>query len=368
MTSTPGTGHRAPATGDRESGIGHRGPGTGQSDQRSRLVPVEAGRASSPSLAESATPLVSVIIAARNSAATLAACLDALRDQDYPNLEVIVVDDGSGDDTAAIAASAGAQVIRTPAVGASAARKLALAVARGEIVAFTDGDCVPERPWARALVEGLKSSGATGVGGRQVNVFPAAQQALRDGFEAFFRAASILSDYTRGDDRPRPVQHNASCCSAYLAGPIRDVGGFTPGMWPGEDVDLDLRLAARGATFYYVPSAVVHHHRPGTLAWFRRMMRRYGEAERRLVRRHGRKRAVDYVPALLAFLLLTQVLVLLPAARGALMAFDVVLLLGAIGVLWSTTPLHLWPIVIGFGLTAAWEWHLGWWTAPAELA
>ena len=70
--------------------------------------------------------------------------------------------------------------------------------------------------WARALVEGLQSSGATGVGGQQVNVFPPAQQALRDGFEAFFRAASIVSDYTRGDERPRLVQHNASCCSAYL--------------------------------------------------------------------------------------------------------------------------------------------------------
>jgi glycosyltransferase involved in cell wall biosynthesis len=311
---------------------------------------------------------VSVIVAARNSAGTLPACLDALRAQDYPSLEIIVVDDGSDDDTAVVAEAAGVRVIRTTAVGASAARNLALNVAGGEIAAFTDGDCVADRGWARALVEGLNSSGATGVGGRQVNVFPAAQQRLHDGFEAFFRAASILSDYTRGDDRPRQVTHNASCCSAYLIGPVRDAGGFTPGLWPGEDVDLDLRLAARGATFYYVPWAVVHHHRPGTMTWFRRMMRRYGEAERRLVRRHGRKRVVDYVPALLASLLVAQMLVLVPAAHGALMAFDVVLLLGAIGVLWSTTPLHLWPLVIVFGLTAVWEWHLGWWTAPAEVA
>ena len=217
-------------------------------------------------------------------------------------------------------------------------------------------------------MDGLRTSGATGVGGRQVNVFPATQQALRNGFEAFFRAASILSDYTRGDDRPRQVQHNASCCSAYLIAPVRDVGGFTPGLWPGEDVDLDLRLAARGATFYYVPWAVVHHHRPGTFAWFRRMMRRYGEAERRLVRRHGRRRAIDYVPALSAALLAAQALLLVPAAYGAMVAFDVVVLLGAIGVLWSTTPLHLWPTVIVFGVTALWEWHVGWWTAPGEPA
>ena len=315
-----------------------------------------------------ATPLVSVIVAARNSAATLPACLAALHAQDYPRLEIIVVDDGSTDDTAAVADAGGARVVRSPAVGASVARNLGLEVARGEIAAFTDGDCVPDPSWARALVDGLVTSGATGVGGRQVNVFPAAQQAQRDGFEAFFRAAAIVSDYTRGDDRPRQVQHNASCCSAYRIEPLRAVGGFAPGLWPGEDVDLDLRLAATGATFYYVPGAVVHHHRPGTLTWFRRMMRRYGEAERRLVRRHGRRRAVDFVPVVVATVLLLQGLLVIPVARGPLVALDAVLVCGALGLLWSTTPVRLWPSVIVFGLTALWEWHVGWWTAREEPA
>ncbi len=313
-------------------------------------------------------PLVSVIVAARNSASTLGACLQALAAQDYPRLEAIVVDDGSEDDTAAIAEAAGARVVRTPAVGASSARNLGLQVANGEIVAFTDGDCVAGTGWATALVDALHSSGATGVGGRQVNVFPPGRQSLRDAFEAFFRAASIVSDYTRGDDRPRHVQHNASCCSAYLITAVRDVGGFTPGLWPGEDVDLDLRLAARGGTFYYVPWAVVHHHRPGTFPWFRRMMRRYGEAERRLVRQHGRQRVIDYVPAIVLLVLAVQVLVLVPAARGWLAAFDALLVLGGLGVLSSTTPLRLWPAVILFGITAIWEWHIGWLLAPRNHA
>jgi glycosyltransferase involved in cell wall biosynthesis len=316
----------------------------------------------------STAPLVSVVVAARNSASTLPACLDALAHQDHPLVEVIVVDDGSDDDTAVVAEAAGVRVVRTPAIGASAARNLGIEIARGEIVAFTDGDCVADPGWARALVEGLQSSGATGVGGKQVNVFPPGRRSLRDGFEAFFRAAALVSDYTRGDARPRPVQHNASCCSAYRIGPLRAIGGFTPGLWPGEDVDLDLRLAAQGATFYYVPSAVVHHHRPGTFAWFRRMMRRYGAAERRLVRLHGRKRLVDHVPRLLALVLAMQLLALWPAARSAIVAIDAVLLLGGIGVLWSTTPLRHWPTVMIFGATALWEWHVGWLTAREETA
>jgi glycosyltransferase involved in cell wall biosynthesis len=311
---------------------------------------------------------VSVIVAARNSAATLPFCLQALRAQDYPDLEIIVVDDGSDDGTATVASEAGVRVVRTPAVGASLARNLGIEVASGEVVAFTDGDCVADPGWARALVEALQSTGATGVGGRQVNVFPPAQGRLREGFEAFFRVASVVSDYTRGDDRPRPVKHNASCCSAYRIGPLREVGGFAAGLWPGEDVDLDLRLAARGGTFHYVPTAIVHHHRPGTFAWFRRMMRRYGEAERRLVRRHGRARLVDHVPTVTTAWLLLHLLLVVPAARPWILGFDAMLAVGGIVTLAITTPLRLWATVIAFGLAAIWEWHVGWWTAPGEAA
>lgn len=310
--------------------------------------------------------MVSVIVAARDSAATLPACLQALRAQDYAPLEIIVVDDGSGDDTATVAEAAGVRVVRTPPVGASAARNLGIEIARGEIAAFTDGDCVADPGWVRALVEALERSGATGAGGRQVNVFPREQRYLHEGFEAFFRASSVVADYTRGDDRPRPVKHIPSCCSAYRIDALRAAGGFTPGLWPGEDVDLDLRLAARGATFHYVPWAVVHHHRPGTFAWFRRMMRRYGEAERRLVWRHGRARAVDHVPTVTAAILAVQVLWLVPPARGVIAALDAVLVAGGLGALWSTTPVRQWPAVIAFGLTALWEWHVGWWTARSE--
>lgn len=313
-------------------------------------------------------PLATVVVAARNSAATLGACLDALQRQDYAPAELVVVDDGSEDETAAIARAAGVRVVRSPPVGASAARNLGIDVALGDVIAFTDADCVADRGWLTALVDRLHETRATGVGGRQINVFPAAQQRWRAAFDAFFRVASVLSDYTRGDDRPRRVQHNASCCSAYRAEALREVGGFTVGMWPGEDVDLDLRLAARGGTFFYVPAAVVHHHRPGTFAWFRRMMRRYGEAERRLVRRHGRARLVDYVPTLSAVFVLLHVLYAAPAARAWILALDGLLLGLGVMTLALTTPVRLWPAVVAFGLAALWEWHVGWWTARREPA
>jgi hypothetical protein len=98
------------------------------------------------------------------------------------------------------------------------------------------------------------------------------------------------------------------------------------------------------------------------------MMRRYGAAERWLVRRHGRARLVDHVPTISAVLLALQCLLLVPAARSAVMMVDILLVLLALGVLSSTTPFRLWPAVIAFGVTALWEWHVGWWTAPGEPA
>ncbi len=306
---------------------------------------------------------VTVVVAARDNAATLARCLDALQAQDHDRLDVIVVDDGSTDDTAAIARAAGVRVIVTQAVGASAARNLGIDAAGGDVIAFTDGDCVVERGWARALVDGLEATGATGVGGRQVNEFPPGRQQLRDGFEAFFRLASLVSDYTRNDGRPRAVAHNPSCCSAYRAEALRAVGGFTPGLWPGEDVDLDLRLARRGATFYYIPGAVVHHHRPGTFAWFRRMMRRYGEATRRLGRLHGRVRPIDHVPTVTTVWLAAHALLLVPSLRPWVIGADAVLAAVAIVAIAVVAPVRQWPVVLAFAVTAIWDWHRGWWTA-----
>jgi hypothetical protein len=98
------------------------------------------------------------------------------------------------------------------------------------------------------------------------------------------------------------------------------------------------------------------------------MMRRYGGAQRRLARLHGRHRVIDYVPMFSALVLAVQLLAFVPAAFGLVAAFDVVLVLGALGMLSSTTPFRLWPAVILFGITALWEWHVGWLLAGRDPA
>jgi len=304
---------------------------------------------------------VSVVVAARDAAPLIGACLTSLAAQTLDDVDVIVVDDGSRDDTVAIARAHGATVLQSHAAGASAARNLGIRHATSRVVAFTDADCTVPATWLATLLHAIDATGATGAGGSQQNVFPAGVPGA-DAFEAFFRLASVVSDYTRRNGSAmREVTHNASCNSAYVRAALLEVDGFTEGLWPGEDVDLDLRLRARGARLVFVPDATVRHHRPGTLAWFRRMMRRYGDAERTLVRRHGRTRRIDYLPLVVVAAVLVHLLYLVPACRPWLAVLDLTAIAaGLLAVAVTTAPRH-WLAVGRFAVIAVWSWHMGWW-------
>lgn len=103
-------------------------------------------------------PFVSVVIAARNAAAHLEDCLQSVLGQQYPRdaYEVIVVDNGSTDDTAAIAARLGVRVVTQPRPGVARARNAGVLASRGEIVAFVDSDCVAEPDWLGNLLAGAE--------------------------------------------------------------------------------------------------------------------------------------------------------------------------------------------------------------------
>jgi GT2 family glycosyltransferase len=244
-------------------------------------------------MASSAT--VSVVVPARNEERTLAACLESLRGQQLRPLEILVIDDGSTDGTAAIARAQGIEPLSTGGVGPSRGRNLAAARARGELLAFTDADCVAHPGWLRALCQALPDdSGVAGVGGPQqspTDELPFARQVQR-----FLAALGFVSDYLRADAAITETSHNPSCNSLYRRQVFVELGGFREDLWPCEDLDLDRRAIRAGYRLLFAPAALVYHHRPTTMAGLLRMMRSYGRGHGCLVRIHGPYRLLHLMP------------------------------------------------------------------------
>ena len=243
-------------------------------------------------------PSVAVIIPARNEAPVIDACLRSVAAQGWPQgrLEVIVIDDGSTDDTGARARAAGATVLRTDGVGPARGRNLALARARADYCLLTDADCELGTGFLAALVDGLHAAGPgfAGAGGRQQGPAGAPLYARR--VQRFLEAAGFVSDYAHTGRRATETSHNPSCCALLRRAAVLEVGGFREDLWPCEDLDLDLRLRRCGYRLVYLPAAVVHHHRPETPTAFARMMRNYGRGHAHFIRLHGPTRLLHLMP------------------------------------------------------------------------
>src|SRR5438067_4978284 len=134
------------------------------------LAAARAALEAAPFPAGGRWPTASVVVCTYNGSRTIAECVQALLDLDYPHYEVIVVDDGSSDGAGELAAAQGAhvRVIHTANRGLSAARNVGIQASQAEIVAFCDDDCRADRHWLRYLVSSLVKSTHVGVGGPNI--------------------------------------------------------------------------------------------------------------------------------------------------------------------------------------------------------
>jgi GT2 family glycosyltransferase len=225
-------------------------------------------------------PAVSVVVCAYNAAGTIDDCLTSLHRLDYPHVDVIVVDDGSTDDTAARAAAYSfVQLIRVPNGGLSAARNVGLHAARGDVVAYVDADVRVDSLWLTHLVQPFVISSAVAAGGP--NVAP-----LDDGwFAQCVARAPGAPNHVMIDDRI--AEHIPGCNLAVRRTALLEIGGFDPiFVRAGDDVDVCWRLQSRGGEIAYSASALVWHHHRTTLPAFWRQQVGYGEGEAWLRGRH----------------------------------------------------------------------------------
>ncbi len=229
-----------------------------------------------------ARPRGAVVVPARNAAATVGACVTARAALDYPRLEILVVDDGSGDRTAAVARQAAAaaggdvQVLRTDPGGPARARNLGARRASGALLFFTDADAVVPADWIAALLPGFAEPGVGAVGGPTT---PAAPRA-----SAWARYEQLRLERQHGT-APGFVEALRTCNLAVSRPVFEACGGFdeTFRHASGEDFDLCRRIRDAGHRILFLPGAPVRHPYPESAAqrWGRAF--RYGTECHRLL-------------------------------------------------------------------------------------
>ena len=223
-------------------------------------------------------PRVSVVVCSHNGAATIGDCLAGVMELDYPDYEVIVVDDGSTDATFRVAQSFGARIVCIESQGLSAARNVGLTAATGEIVAYLDDDARPDPHWLRYVAATFLATPHAGVGGP--NVAPPGERLLeRCLAEAPGGPIHVLiSD--------REAEHIPGCNMAFRKSALEAVDGFDRQFRiAGDDVDVCWRLRDQGCTLGFSPAAMVWHRRRPSIRAYLRQQSGYGNAEALLERK-----------------------------------------------------------------------------------
>jgi O-antigen biosynthesis protein len=217
-------------------------------------------------------PKVSVVVCSHNGARTIEQTLSALKRLDYPSYEIIVVDDGSTDRTAAIAAAYADNLFRTENRGLSAARNHGLRAATGEIVAYLDDDAYPDPHWVTYLASAFLRTEHAGIGGP--NLAPPGDGLIAD---CVANAPGgpvhvLLSDEI--------AEHIPGCNMAFRRDKLASIGGFDTRFWvAGDDVDICWRIQEMGWTIGFSPAAVVWHHRRNSAWAYFKQQRGYARAE-----------------------------------------------------------------------------------------
>lgn len=219
---------------------------------------------------------VSVIVPVYNGQGTIRGTVERILAQTITPEEVVVVDDGSTDETAAVLASFGSQirVLRQPNQGPAAARNTGIRASRSQFVAMTDSDCYPEPDWLAALLSGFEDETVGGTGGIVRGARP-----------------SLIGDYLdriglldAAPDSSGEIPYVITANACYRRSALVEAGLFhetfrRPG---GEEAELGRRIRACGYRFRRVEGAIVHHEHRQDLVSLLRTLATYGEGAARL--------------------------------------------------------------------------------------
>ena len=269
---------------------------------------------------------ISVVIPVKNGEDTIGDCLAAVFSQTLPPLEVIVVDGYSTDRTFEVASKFPVKFIYEDYGTVGGARQVGLENAKGEYVAFTDADCIPERDWLENLVKAFED-GYVGVGGGIKHI----------GKRLWGNSMAFIMDTFLGSGNSvqgrlfrnkRVVKSISGCNSLYRKKDLMEVGGFNVNLSINEDTELNTRLSRFG-NLLYTPDAIVLHNQDRGLKDFAQRMYQFGYGRGKLRLWDLQCVPPSIIPVLLFSLLFTPWLFL-----GGIILYCVVLVVMGLRAAW----------------------------------
>ncbi len=205
---------------------------------------------------QEAIPFISVIVPVYNDSSRIGKCVEALLDQAYPKdkYEIVVVDNGSTDDTRTIVGRYPVRLFVKDVVQSSyAARNKGIKNSRGEIIAFTDSDCIPDKNWLEKGVMNLQKVPNCGLVAGRINIF----FEIPDKPNAIELYDSITNFKQKDDVELRKFGSTANVFTYRRV--LEHVGLFKESLKSGGDNEWGRRVFASGYNQIYADDTCVAH-------------------------------------------------------------------------------------------------------------
>jgi glycosyltransferase involved in cell wall biosynthesis len=220
---------------------------------------------------------ISVIIPVKNEEDKIESCLKSLSIQTLRPYEIIVVVGNSTDNTVEKAKKYPVKIFYETYGTVGGARQVGLENAKGDFIAFTDADCIPEKDWLETELNVLKKNkNAAGVGCSIENVSKGKwEEAINELSKTFIGSGRSIQG--RQFKKEKKVLSISGCNSLYRKQTLYDIGGFNVKLNICEDTEINKRLRKQGYDLIYTPKTKVLHNHTRGIKLFTKRMFQYGK-------------------------------------------------------------------------------------------
>ncbi|MBI4153841.1 glycosyltransferase [Candidatus Woesearchaeota archaeon] len=251
--------------------------------------------------------MISVVVPTRNSSKDLKECLDSLKGQSYKNFETVVVFDDSNDKNVDLAKNSGAKIVFDDNHTIGGAYFTGVNAAKGDILAFTDDDCIVPKDWLESIGNAF---------GEEVDIV-SGEDLLPDN-SSFFQKAAYQIDRARIAGKPlygEKAKNRLRAANIAYRKSVFEKENFNPTLKGLQEPEFHHRLFKKGYRMKFDPELYVYHKRRSSLGGIFRQIYRNGVAKMALIRIHGDVISfIDVFPFL--FILYTAFMAYMSASLG----------------------------------------------------